>query len=269
MTDRNHSRRMVWMFLVALLGAVAQAASSTQASSDEPAQPGQSATPQLQGHVSPGASAQPSNLSSGSQASGNQQGDQVPGAPAPMTAISQSLPQATRQTACVVCDDEQSPLSIIVELRRRFGNPFEGTQLQDESVGEASFAEALRRAARETTHPTADRIERRSFSSDTPLRARLFIEHNPAQNIPQSAFAGFSPSQLPHSGPQVAQMRRVARELDQLAADLEEMECYAQADELRDIAHRLRQAVRGIDHAAYQQAEEAAVSALRNALRRE
>jgi hypothetical protein len=105
----------------------------------------------------------------------------------------------------------------IVQLRQLFGDPLAGTVLEGAEGSDVNqFSAALEHVV----------------SSEPPATCML----------PSSAAMAMSRSEMaPTGGPlQTSALRDAARSLDQTANDLEEQALYAEADELRAVATRLR-----------------------------
>lgn len=161
-------------------------------------------------------------------------------------------------------DDGPSPAGIdtLVRLRRLLGNPFAGTCFESDS-GDQEFRNALERTIRQGGS-CFERTVRQGGGCETSNRG----VSNPHGSQIAKWLAGGTAETFPSVDSRES-IRRVARQLDQLAADLEDIDRYGDADELRQVASRLRQSVRYADRAAETSAAEAAVSALRHALRQE
>ncbi|GIW94574.1 MAG: hypothetical protein KatS3mg110_2615 [Pirellulaceae bacterium] len=146
-------------------------------------------------------------------------------------------------------DIDQTLIDTLLRLRRTFGNTWAESNLAADTTDQ-DFVEALRKVRASWSNASGT-------ASTTPHPAA-------ASSQPACSCSGLLPRNA-----RVAQIRHIARQLEQCAADLEDLEVYADADDLRHLAARLRESVRLPDPASEEAAREAAVHALRATLRRE
>ncbi len=161
-----------------------------------------------------------------------------------------SSPAASEFDQRCATEGELSVVETLLRLRRALGSPIDQASIAAGAT-EEDFIDALRRIA----------ISSRQHDHNT--RSESLAPETGARREPTgSVLAGGFKSQI-------IQLRLIARQLEQCAADLEDLARYADADDLRHLAARLRQAARPPYPEAEQAAREAAEHALQTALRRE
>jgi len=186
--------------------------------------------------------------------------------------------KAQCQKAQTAQQPSDGPLTTLLQIRRFFGDPLQGTALESSTYGDDDFSAAVARVAQLPAPQPAQRVEEnRLFPAATvpapyaqsvpaPTTAPLYVQAVPPPAVatlplppygagdvytytytyttPQQLADADDASKSDHAQACVRTVRDSARQLESVANDLEDLGLYEKADELRHYVASLRDIVR-------------------------
>ena len=146
----------------------------------------------------------------------------------------ESAKQPARSPAAKATPDIPPPAIVtdILRLRKQFGNPLSGTLLQEPLPASATNAPADKTV--EPTEQSFIQALNKVRQSEKPVPTKALAP----ESIPARPVSG-TPLHVQLSPLQQA-LRQSWRLLDQRAAELEDMASYQEADQLRELSHKIR-----------------------------